>query len=103
MISEKVKQELKKNWGDRADALQCYCEVKYQDPISSWSCFIYAMNPDNEDEICCLIMDKQDIEVIKWNVMSLMSTYNRYGEYPVIDKEFRRIHAAVLYKKLGGR
>ncbi len=102
MITEKIKEALRKNWGDKANALSCYAELKFIDPISSWSCYIYAMNPETEYEIKCLVYDR-GIEIVDWNWIDLFNAYNREGEYPVIDREFRRIRVDVLYKKLGGR
>lgn len=96
---EKYKPQLLNNWGDKADALECYCEVKFIDEYSSWSCYIYAMDPSDEDTIACII-EGPWVELATWSLRELYWTYNSIGDHPVIDTEFRRIKAANLYEHL---
>ena len=100
MLNPQVKEILLKNWGEKADSMNCYCEVKFIDPLSSWACYIYAMNPKDEDEIACMVYDHGEVEVCDWSMKELMLTYNREGEYPEIDHEYRRKRASELFKKL---
>lgn len=100
VLSAQIKESLLKNWGEKADALNCYCEVKFIDPLSSWACYVYAMNPDNEDEIACMVYEHEHVEICDWSMNELMHTYNREGEYPEIDDEYRRKKASDLFKKL---
>jgi hypothetical protein len=102
MISEKIKQALLSNWGAKADAMDCYAEVKFIDPITHWACYIYAMNPDNDDDIACLVYDDiaNRVEVCDWSMNELLNTYNREGEYPQIDHGYIRMKASELLKKL---
>ena len=102
IFTEKTKKTLFENWGDKADALDCYCEVKFTDPLGGWDCYIFAINPYDQEEISCLIADKTGAEVRDWSFLHLLSTYNREGKYPVIDHEFRRVKASHLFRKLNG-
>jgi len=96
---EKTKHLLKKQWGDIADSLDCYAEVKFIDPQSSWACYVYAMNPENEDEIMCLIVGRV-IETCQWTLTELFREYNSHGEHPVIDTDYRRIKLRSIFKRL---
>lgn len=98
MISSQ-KEALMENWGDKANAMECFAEVKYIDPNSCWSCYIYAMNPNDDNEIMCII-DGHKFELCNWSLNDLKHTYNQEGEYLIIDPEYRKIRADVLYKKL---
>ncbi len=100
MISSEIKELLKLNWGAKAEAMNCYAEVKFMDDLSVWACYIFAMNPDNEDEICCLIKTGFIIESVRWSLQEIYKCYNSEGEPPKIDKEFRRMRVAELFKKL---
>ena len=96
---DKYKPLLLSNWGEKANALDCYCEVKFIDEYSDWACYIYALNPFDEDTIACIIKGPW-VELAEWSLKELYFTYNTQGDHPVIDQEFRRIHASVLYHKL---
>lgn len=98
-ISEEIQQKLINNWGDHALCLNCYVEIAYHDPLSKWVCYIFAMNPDNLDEISCII-DHFDTIVRNWSLQDLYEQFNTDGEPMEIDHEFRRIHAATLFKRL---
>jgi len=98
-LSDKIKEVLKGNWGEKADALNCYAEIKFIDPLSDWACYIFALNPNDENEIDCLIKG-QTIELCKWSLIDLGNCFNSEGERPKIDTEFRRTRASQLFKKL---
>ncbi len=102
MLTEKIKESLKKSWGDNAEALNCFCEVKIQERNGKWDCYVYAMNPRDEDEVMCIMKHKGWVGISQWFLSGLMFEYNTQGEFPRFDPEFRRIRADVLYKKLGG-
>ncbi len=99
-ISDKIKDALKANWGDRAESMNCYAELKFIDEFSNWACYVFAMNPDNEDEIYCLLTRDFLIQPVRWSLQEIYEAYNYEGEHPQIDKEFRRIRVAELFKKL---
>lgn len=102
MIPQKTRELLKLNWGEKADSLNCYAEVKYIDDLNGWwSCYIFAINPNDEDEMCCLI-DDGDLNIYTWTFTDLYSSYNEHGEKVKLDTEFRRKNVAELYKKLKG-
>ena len=83
-----------------AEAMNCYAEIKYHDPNSGWACYIYAINPEDDDEIACIINDRGDIDVIKWSYAALNAIYNEVGEHPQIDDEYRPMRTAILFKRL---
>lgn len=100
MLSQIIKEKLKKNWGDKSNALDCYAEVKLIDPLSSWCCYIFAM--DNEEEViqCLLYSDAIGVDIYTLNILEIYLMYNEHGENPVIDDEFRRTRVIELLKRL---
>ena len=101
MINQHVKTILMKNWGDEADSLNCYAEVKFIDPLSDWQCYIYALNPDDEDRIECLLYTRtMGVQLANWSLKELCLLHNEEGESPIIDAEYRRTRASELFKKL---
>ena len=92
-------ERLKANWGEKADSMACYAEVRVYDPQSNWACYIYALNPDDEDEIACIITGFT-VEVCDWKMSELYKTYNELGLPPEVDKEYRPIRASELFKEL---
>ena len=99
MLNIKQQEKLKANWGEKASSMACMAEVRVYDPLSPWECYIYAMNPDDEDEICCIIKGFF-VEVCEWRLSELASHFNAHGEAPEVDKEYRPRRAAELFKKL---
>lgn len=99
MINHSQKKSLMANWGEKANSMNCYAEVKFFDECSKWACYIYAMDPLDEDSISCLI-DGQDIDVCRWSLRELHLTYNENGDHPKRDEEFRKVRVAELFKKL---
>lgn len=102
MLSETQVEKLKSNWGARAEALACFAEVRVYDPCSAWQCFLLAINPQDEDEISCIISanPKEAPEVTLWTLSDLFSLFNNQGEYVQVDQEYRPRRAAELFKKL---
>ena len=99
MITEIQKQKLKANWGDKASSMACKAEVRIYDPSSNWCCYVYAMNPQDEDEISCIIKGFE-IEACEWKMCAIESMFNAQGERPVIDEEYRPRMACELFKLL---
>lgn len=99
MLKQATKNKLIKNWGEQADAMNCFTEVKFIDPLSNWACYIYALNPDNQDDIACLI-HTDEVDICDWSLKELYSSYNSEGEHPEIDTEFRPVLTSYLFKKL---
>jgi hypothetical protein len=100
MISQKIIEHLKKNWGEKADSLNCYAEVKLIDLLSSWCCYIFAMD-ESEEIIQCLIYSNMFGAVIETQRMDyILSMYNKNGEHPWIDREYRRMKVTELLKRL---
>lgn len=101
MISNTQKEKLKACWGEKADSMTCLAEVRVFDPLSNWECYIYAMNPDNDDEICCII-NGFCVEVCDWSLEELCNRFNSEGERVQIDYEYRPRRALEIFKKLRG-
>ena len=99
MIPNTIKNRLLNNWGSKANAMACSAELRYYDPLSSWECYIYAMNPEDEDEIVCLI-NGMTLEISTWKFSELLAMYNANGEPPILDTEFRARRAPEIFKHL---
>lgn len=99
MLSQRVKEALKKNWGEKADALDCYAEVKLIDPLSSWACYIFAMDENEEMVQCLFYSNALGLEISKECISYIHSTYNEEGQNPVIDHEYRRMRVTEILRR----
>jgi hypothetical protein len=99
MISHSQREKLKASWGEKASSMACMAEVRVYDPLSPWECYIYALNPEDEDEICCIIKGFF-VEVCEWRLSELASRFNANGEPVQVDNEYRPRRAAELFKIL---
>ncbi len=100
MLTERTKDALKRNWGDKANTLNCYAEIKLIDPLSSWACYLFAMDK-NEDVVHCLLYsDSMGIEVHAESLQEIFQRYNEDGENPVVDTEYRRTRVIELLRRL---
>jgi len=102
MIPESIKHRLMENWGDKANAMECYAEVKFIDTMSQWCCYVYALDPSDNDTICCISPGYGE-QVHTMSLQDLCNTYDSYGEYVFMDTEYRRMKASDLYRKIQGR
>ena len=102
MINHKQIEKLKANWGDNADSMNCRAEVRFYDPLSAWQCYVFAMNPSNENEVECIIKvgRSESATTERWFLSEIYNLFNSDGEGVVIDNEYRPQHAAELFKKL---
>ena len=100
MLTEKIKDRLKANWSNGSSSLYCFVEVKFIDIFSDWACYIFALDPIDEDLIHCIVQYKCCADLRTWSLSQLLLHYNTQGEYPVIDDEFRPIRASELWRKL---
>lgn len=100
MITQKTKEALKKNWGEKADTLNCYAEVKLIDPLSSWACYIFAMNETEELIHCLLYSAALGVEIYTQYIYDIYSMYNEHGENPTIDNEYRRTRVTEILRRL---
>ncbi len=102
MISDKQKLKLMTFWGDQAESMACMAEVRVYDPLSDWQCYIYAVNPNNDDEIMCLIcVGKGALPMpTHWTLSELKRLYNSQGEGVEVDREYRPRRVDEIYKKL---
>lgn len=101
MLTHNQIEKLKANWGDKADSFDCKAEVRVYDPLSSWECYIYAMNPREEDEIMCVIKAFH-VQVINWKISDMLNCFNAEGEGAIVDIEFHPREIKQIYKKLKG-
>lgn len=101
MLTEKMKEKLKSNWGDKASALDCYAEVRFIDRLSRWSCYIFALDPVTEDSIMCFIPHSYYDEIMEWSLKDLYSCYDKEGEPLTIDEEYRPTHIRTLIQRYG--
>lgn len=102
LIPAKVFSKLAQSWGEKADALQCDCELRLFDPLSAWECFIFAVNPQDIDEFCC-ILHGFSVEVTTWRFSELEQLFNASGEQPIIDAEFIPRKAETILRMIEGR
>lgn len=79
--------------------MACRAEVRVYDPLSQWECYIYALNPEDEDEICCILC-AFSVEITRWTLSELSNLFNSEGERVQVDQEYRPRYADNLYKIL---
>lgn len=101
-MNQKVKENLLNNWGERAESMACFAECRFFDTDSGWACYLLALNPQDHDEIVCII-DGFYPELCHWSLKELYSKFNHAGEYITYDISFRRQRAAELFKQLNER
>jgi hypothetical protein len=91
MLTKSQIEKLNANWGDKADSLACKAEVRIYDPDSTWEMMIYAMNPEDNDTIKCIVIPHKNFCAIldEWKLSEVTKFFNHFGEHPEIDKEFR--------------
>lgn len=99
MLNTNQLEKLKANWGDKANSLDCLAEVRVYDPLSSYECFIYALNPEDNDEIQCII-NGFGVAMERWSLKDLFSSFNGEGDPLQVDHEYRPRNAQVLFKIL---
>jgi len=99
MLNQDQITRLKKSWGEKASTLNCNAEIRVYDPLSCWECYIYSMNPQNEDEIEC-ILHGFTTQTCEWTLTELFSRFNAEGQQVKIDSEFRPKNAKIIYDKL---
>ena len=97
-INPEILKRLRENWGEKADAMQCYAELRLFDPLSSWCCYIYAMAGDQIKAVT--YSNTFGVDIIACDLYDVLSMYNEEGEHPSIDPEFRRVRLDYLLKRL---
>jgi len=99
ILNHKQLEKLKANWGEKADGMECKAEVRVYDPLSKIEFYIYALNPDNDDDIMFLGVS-DNLELGQWSMQSLKSFYNAHGEPLTVDQEYRPRYINEIFKKL---
>ncbi len=102
VLSHNQRTKLLANWGEKSSSMACMAEVRIYDPCSSWECYVYAMNPEDEDQICCLIKGFS-VEVAEWRLSELANRFNSEGEFVQMDYEYQPRLASELFKILNQR
>lgn len=102
LINPKESERLQENWGEKADALACNAEVRLYDPMSAWECYIYAQNPENDDEVMCIISTgkNSEISIEEWTLDAIRFLYNGEGVGVDRDDEYRPRLASEVFKQL---
>jgi hypothetical protein len=102
MLSQALKDKLKANWS-LAESMACKAEMRVYDPLSSWQCYIIAMDPNNDDHIMCIISVSEWVCVLTpWLISEIGRSYNSEGERPSIDYDYRPKMASQVFKQLNG-
>lgn len=104
MLDEHTKERLKANWGDKAECMACNAELRLFDPLSSWECYLLAINPLDENESkVILVNEAHEVQVLQANMLDLFGRWNGEGEYMEIDPMFKPRQASALFKVLNER
>lgn len=92
------------NWGDLMESLHVYAVARVYDPCGPWQCFLIAMNPQDQDEIFCIVSGGKNIfpEVTEWTLYELSFMYNAQGESLQVDEEYRPKMAYQVLNELRG-
>lgn len=100
MLSEALQEKLKKNWGEKADALECYAEVRLHVPGTKIELYLLAINPDTqytEEEILVLSPLFEETAIMTWE--DIENIHGVHGEELQIDEEYRPKIAKYLIKR----
>lgn len=99
MFQENIKKKLKANWGEKAETLNCFAEIRLYDPLSTWCCYIYAMSPGEDIVSCVLYSNAMGLQISDLHMNFINSMYNQDGEHPKIDEEFRKTKVTELIRR----
>lgn len=99
-LSVHLRKRLKANWGESADSLNCFAEAKLYDPLSSWACYLLALDESELNVYCIIYTNTIGIEICTMLLQDLYNMYNREGEQPILDPEFRPLRAIELIRRL---
>lgn len=91
--------KLYSQWGDRAESMDVKAWVRYYDISSDWSCYIYAINPEMPDQFHCLAGRRGYLIPALWSFDDLLACYDKDGESPPIDPEYRPKQVTQLLKE----
>jgi hypothetical protein len=100
MIPNAIKDMLMENWGTKADSMQALAQIKFIDEHSKWACYVYALNPEDEDTVACIIESPECFEICDWSLNEIYRLFNETGESPEIDEEYRPMKAINIVARL---
>ena len=100
MISQTEINNLIANWGDSmGEMIQKNAMIRIFDHLSKWECFLIAINPEDQDEVFCLLNGFHP-ELDIWRLTEIFECYNKDGDHPRIDDRFVPINARQLLQNL---
>lgn len=97
MIPEYIQKRLQRNWGEKADSMDCKVECRLYDTSSDSEWYLYAQNPNEQDIVLC-IENTDTLEAAA--IISLDELQNYKRNFLQLDDEFRPRNAAVVYEEL---
>lgn len=103
MIPRFIIHRLKKNWGDRHESLACNAEARLYDCFDEWACYLIAINPENENEVFCIIVDHDlspKVFTAQTEMIYLLHKWDREGGPMILDESFIPRKADTLFKIL---
>ena len=102
ILTQALKDKLKANWL-LAESMACKAELRVYDPLSVWQCYLIAMNPQDENEVACILSTTMGHCIYTlWTIKEINDLYNWEGEKPSIDLEYRPRMASQIFKQLNG-
>ena len=99
MLDDDVIERLKKNF-EHVDALGGIAEVRLYDPLSSWECYILAIDPENEEFAAVMMCDGGRLWFEEVSLHDLLLKHNLDGELMEIDHDFIPCSVLELHKTL---
>ena len=100
MINPNQIELLKRNWGEKADALDCFAYVRLFDHLSNWQCYLFAISDDELVAKAAFHTPALGLQIDTITIQELSTMYNSEGEAPLIDEEFRPQHITRIIKRL---
>ena len=97
-VTEKDRKHLLANWPLRESA-DCWAEVRLFDGQSGYECYLLAMNPEDEDEVYC-ILKGCSTEWTDWRLSEISRLYTASGTPLSTDRQYRPRRAYEIYKQL---
>ena len=102
-LSKQHTDHLIENWSDVMYCLACYATLRVYDTQGPWQCFLIAINPQDQDEVFCIISyGKLQADVETCRLSELGQMYNSHGEPLQIDYEYRPKLAYQILRQLKG-
>lgn len=92
-------EELKTAW-NKADMLEVFALFRIDDPAGGLTFYVLAVDPDDEDQMMCIVDSPVSLEVTAVNMKDVFALHDNEGNKARIDPGFRPINAYTLFNKL---